>query len=119
MILLPLRDNRVLEWEPTTDLLCTVCREPLDIFTLLQNTLDCVNFLFDAQPAFPGQLAQGDYFYLHKRCSRIYGALIREGADIAWAWYEMRYVLGLDPLLQRLLWQSPAVCTHDHAHWSV
>jgi hypothetical protein len=69
--------------------------------TLLENTSDCTNFMFDAQPSFPGQLAQGDYFYLHKRCSWIYGWLIREGADVSWAWYDMPWVLGCDRFMDR------------------
>jgi len=100
MALLTLRSGMNVRWEPTTALVCSCCRAPVDIFTLGQRTVEAVNFTFDRRPA-PGKgLAAGDYWYLHKRCARLEDALCRAGVALAWGWYPMGWVLGTDTTLR-------------------
>ena len=100
MALLTLRSGMSVCWEPTTALICSCCRAPIDIFTLGQRTVEAVNFTFDRQPG-PGKgLAAGDYWYLHKRCARLEDALYREGIALAWGWHPMGLVLGTDPAMR-------------------
>src|ERR1051325_839158 len=96
MPLLSLKDGRQMLWEPTTDLLCSACRESVDIFTLRSPTMESANFMFDFRHPSGDGLAQGDYWYLHKRCAHLQDVLIREGASIRWGWHPMGWVLGLD-----------------------
>lgn len=92
MSLVKLRNGNRVVWEPTTQLICSLCRDPLDITTVHQNTLKCVNLVSIAYPDYDG-LQYGDYFYLHKICSRI-----RESVHELWLLWEMKHILGLDPI---------------------
>lgn len=56
--------DQYIRWEPSTDLICARCRQPLDIKTLYRPSLECVNFVWPDDEA----LAAGEYIYLHKRC---------------------------------------------------
>jgi hypothetical protein len=102
MALIPLRDHTVVEWFPTTALRCACCEGPIDIHTLWQPSRECANFLCDATHGFPGDLARGLYFYLHKRCAGFERALRHAGAEpFAWMSYDMPYILGRDRVLNR------------------
>jgi len=92
MPLLRLRDGSgLVEWDPTTSLLCTACRIP---FVPSREALETINFMFDMQR--DDTLAKGEYFYLHKRCTRVEGQL-----EVFWGDYPMRWVLGIDEAMQR------------------
>ena len=83
--------QQAVRWEPTTNLLCSKCREPLEI---LPATLGRVNFTFDF--VVPDPLEQGQYWYLHKHC-----AWIEDALDVNWGWHPMGWVLGKDAMMQR------------------
>lgn len=92
MPLLMLRDGiGMVEWEPTTALLCTACRIP---FAPNREALETINFMFDMQR--DDTLAKGEYFYLHKRCTNVEDQL-----DVFWGAHPMRWVLGIDQAMQR------------------
>lgn len=96
MPVIALSGGRGVLWEPTTDLLCTYCRKPVDVSTLMKPTIEAANFVFDFGTPPDDPLRRGEYWYLHKRCSRIEGGLIREGATIHWGMHPMGWVLGID-----------------------
>lgn len=77
--------QRVL-WEPTTDLICSACREPLEV---KPPSLGTVNFSFDFVE--PDPLTRGEYWYLHKKCARIEDRL-----QVNWGWHSLAWVLGGD-----------------------
>src|SRR4030095_4733009 len=96
MRLIPLEDGTLIEWEPTTDLLCTCCRIPIDVVGDPKEALAWTNFMYDLAHPKETSLVLGDYWYLHKRCMGIEDALMRRGARITWGWHDMKSVLGLD-----------------------
>jgi hypothetical protein len=81
-------------WEPTTALLCSACREDIKP---TRHALQTVNFMFDFDKH-PDALAAGEYFYLHKPCTRIEDALC-----VQWGWHPLGWVLGTDKHLTSLL----------------
>ena len=103
-----LGDGAAVAWEPTTELICTYCRQALDTSTVRHRGLDSVNFLWDINDE-PACFRRNDYWYLHKRCMGIESALIRRGARIDWGAHEMFYVLGL----YRTAWKNvDSVCAY-------
>lgn len=91
MPLLALRDGRgMVQWEPTTDLICSGCRAPLEI---CPKALETVNFMFDLKDY--EALERGKYWYLHKPCTRIEDLLV-----VQWGWHPMGLVLGTDRFLK-------------------
>jgi Meiotically up-regulated gene 113 len=103
-------------WEPTTDLICSACREP---FVLDRRIPGQVNFMFDA--GVPDSLERGEYWYFHKRCAYIERAL-----DVRWRWLSMWSVLGKGfagegnhPKLQKELRHRmpPGVYDHLYEQW--
>jgi hypothetical protein len=112
MPIIRLSGNRGVLWEPTTDLLCTYCREPIDIYTLYENHenwREVANFMFEFGTRGDDPLSRGEYFYLHKRCARIEGGLIREGAELHWGWHPIGWVLGID---KTMLWTAGNLGKH-------
>jgi len=86
------RKGELVLWEPTTELICSRCRQALP--PTLQ-TIGEINFVFEF--ADPDPLTRGEYFYLHKKCSWIENAL-----EVSWGMHEMKYVLGKDVLAKKL-----------------
>jgi len=92
MPIVMLRDGRACMWNPTIDLICSRCREPLE---MLPETLERVNWVYEF--ADPDPVARGEYWYLHKRCSGIERLF-----DVSWGMHPMEWVLGQDRLLNRI-----------------
>jgi len=89
---LRLRDGTAyVKWEPTTDLICSICREPLDI---TPEGMGQANFVYDMREQ--GTPWNGHYWYEHKKCSHIENAL-----DVSWGWHPIGWVLGLDTILTK------------------
>lgn len=97
MTVLMLNTGHQVFWEPTTDLICSCCEQPIDIYTLRRGGKESVNFMFDMRHPEGGDgLTRGEYWYLHKRCAGVERLFIRGGVDIRWGWHHMSWVLGLD-----------------------
>jgi hypothetical protein len=102
MPVLALNNGQHVLWEPTTDFICSGCRQPLDRVSLYEDTLESVNFVYDLTIEKPDAIARGAYWYLHKRCARLEDMLHHYGVQVLWGMHPILWILGLDPLMNRL-----------------
>ena len=120
MAFIPLPDGKRIFWEPTTDLLCTYCRQTIDVAGLHKKACAWTNFMFDLLHPSETSLVLGEYWYLHKRCMGIEDALMHRGAKIGWGWYDMKSVLGLDSVMwQNMYGNMQKILTEAHAWWGL
>ena len=94
MDLIPLSDGQYVQWDPTTALVCSCCQATIDVAGAPQRSLLTTNFMFDLREPKETSLVLGKYWYFHKQCSHMGDVLAKQGAKIAWGWYDMRFVLG-------------------------
>jgi hypothetical protein len=78
------RDGTAYTWEPTTNLVCSLCTQA---FVLTPRTPGTVNFMFEY--VLPDPLERGEYWYFHKRCMHIERSL-----DVTWGCLALWPVLG-------------------------
>lgn len=90
MAIIPLGNGRGVNWEPTTDLICTKCREPFDPVPALLS----VYLVHDDTSPNIHEIRILDYWYLHNQCREIEKYLKDMGANIRWRHHDMPYVLG-------------------------
>lgn len=89
-----LSDGQRIRWEPTTDLVCSGCREPFDLQGNPRESISMTNFMFDLCEPAETSIVLGHYWYLHKRCSRMDQWLRQKGVKVFWGWHDMSAVLG-------------------------
>jgi hypothetical protein len=89
MAVIPLGHGKGVTWEPTTELICTKCREAFDPEQSLQTV-----FLMADYRSRIGEIRIKNYWYLHEACRGIEKTLKEMGANIQWAAYDMPFILG-------------------------
>src|SRR5215831_9635857 len=92
MAVIPVGNGKGVTWEPTTELICTKCREPFDPATSL-TTVYLVHDNLREWRSYD-DLRIRDYWYLHSACYGIEKILKDMGANIRWYKHDMPFILG-------------------------